>query len=91
LRLLAFHIGKVISYNELGKQCDLDNETVERYVSLFEKADLLFQLNSFNNGHRYELKKSHVVYFVDNGIRNALIRAFQPFEYRNDIPELWRN
>lgn len=91
LRLLAFHIGKVISYNELGKQCDLDNETVERYVSLFEKADLLFQLTSFNNGHRYELKKSHVVYFVDNGIRNALIRAFQPFEYRNDIPELWRN
>jgi predicted AAA+ superfamily ATPase len=91
LRLLAFNIGKVISFNELGNQCDLDNETVERYVHLFEKADLLFVLSSYHNGHRYELKKSHIVYFVDNGIRNALIRAFQPFDYRNDIPELWRN
>jgi predicted AAA+ superfamily ATPase len=91
LRLLSFNIGKVISFNELGNQCDLDNETVERYVKLFEKADLLFLLPSFNNGHRYELKKSFIVYFVDNGIRNALIRSFHPFEFRNDSVELWKN
>lgn len=91
LRHLAFNIGKVISFNELGKRCDLDNETVERYVKLFEKAALLFLIPSYFNGHRYELKKSYVVYFVDNGIRNALIRAFQPLEFRNDLPELWKN
>lgn len=91
LRHLAFNIGKVISFNELGKRCDLDNETVERYVKLFEKASLLYLIPSFYNGHRYELKKSYVVYFVDNGIRNALIRAFQPLEFRNDLPELWKN
>ncbi|MCC6701778.1 MAG: ATP-binding protein [Fluviicola sp.] len=91
LRLLSFNIGKVISFNDLGNQCDLDNETVERYVKLFEKADLLFLLPSYNNGHRYELKKSFIVYFVDNGIRNALIRSFHPFEFRNDSIELWKN
>lgn len=91
LRLLAFHIGEVISFNELGKRCGLDNETVERYIRLFEKADILFTLPSFYNEHRYELKKGWVVYFVDNGIRNGLIRAFQPLEFRNDVPALWRN
>lgn len=91
LRLLSFNIGKVVSFNDLGNQCDLDNETVERYVKLFEKADLLFLLPSYNNGHRYELKKSYIVYFVDNGIRNALIRSFHPFEFRNDSVELWKN
>lgn len=91
LRHLAFNIGKVISFNELGNQCGLDNETVERYVKLFEKAALLFLVPSYYNGNRYELKKSHVVYFVDNGIRNALIRAFQPLEFRNDLAELWKN
>lgn len=91
LRHLSFNIGKVISFNDLGKKCGLDNETVERYVKLFDKASILFLLPSFYNEHRYELKKSMVVYFVDNGIRNALIRAFQPLEFRNDLPELWRN
>ena len=91
LRHLAFRIGETISYNELGDLCKLDNETVERYIELFEKADILFTIHAFSTGLRYELKKSHVVYFVDNGIRNALIRAFQPIEFRNDIPALWQN
>lgn len=91
LRHLAFNIGKVISFNDLGKKCGLDNETVERYVKLFAKANLLVLISSYNNGHRYELKKSHVVYFLDNGIRNGLIRAFQPLEFRNDGEELWKN
>jgi predicted AAA+ superfamily ATPase len=91
LRLLAFNIGQAISYNDLGQQCGLDNETVERYIKLLEKAQLLFMLPSYYNGNRYELKKSHTVYFVDNGIRNALIRQFQPLEFRNDIDLLWKN
>jgi uncharacterized protein len=91
LRLLAFNIGQAISYNDLGQQCGLDNETVERYIKLLEKAQLLFMLPSYYNGHRYELKKSHTVYFTDNGIRNALIRQFQPLEFRNDTDLLWKN
>lgn len=91
LRLLAFHVGKVVSYNELGTHCNLDNETVERYIRLLEKTQLLFVLPSYNTDKRYELKKSHIVYFTDNGIRNALIRQFQPIEFRNDLDILWKN
>ncbi len=91
LRLLAFNIGQAISYNDLGQQCGLDNETVERYIQLLEKAHLLFMLPTYYNEHRYELKKSHTVYFVDNGIRNALIRQFQALEFRNDRDLLWKN
>lgn len=91
LRLLAFHIGEAISYNELAQQCGIDNETAERYIKLLEKAHLLFLLPCFYNGNRYELKKSHIVYFTDNGIRNALIRQFQPLVFRNDTDLLWKN
>jgi hypothetical protein len=91
LRHLSFNIGKVLSFNDLGKKCGLDNETVERYIQLFEKAQILLLIPSYYSGHRYELKKSYVVYFIDNGIRNALIRAFQPIEFRNDLNELWKN
>lgn len=91
LRKLAYQVGEVISYNELGNDCDLDNETVERYILLFEKAGILFKLPSYFTNHKYELKKSFMVYFCDNGIRNALIRAFQPMEFRNDAEQLWKN
>lgn len=91
LQIIAFNIGEPISYNEIGEKCDLDNETVERYINLLEKSFLLIRLPSFFNGHRYELKKSHVFYFVDNGIRNVLISNFNPLFLRNDIDQLWRN
>lgn len=91
LQVVAFNIGEPVSYNEIAEKCGLDNETVERYVDLLEKAFILVRLPSFYNGHRYELKKTHVLYFLDNGIRNALINNFNPIDLRNDVEQLWRN
>lgn len=91
LQTIAFNIGEPLSYNEIGERAGLDNETVERYVDLLEIGGILLRLPTFFNDHRYELKKSHVIYFVDNGIRNALIRNFNPPELRNDLGMLWRN
>jgi predicted AAA+ superfamily ATPase len=91
LQQLAFNISVPVSYNEIGEKSGLDNETVERYTDLLVEAGLLVRLPSFFNGHRYELKKTHLIYFMDNGIRNALIRNFNPPELRNDMEALWKN
>lgn len=91
LQILAFNIGNAVSYNDISERCGLDNETVERYIKLLEDAFLLYRLPSYSNGHRYELKKSNVVYFADNGVRNVLISNFNPTFLRNDMNELWRN
>lgn len=91
LQVLAFSIGDTISYHAIAERCDLDNETVERYILLLENAFLLFRLPSYETGQRYELKKSNMFYFADNGVRNVLIRNFNPTSLRNDTDELWRN
>lgn len=91
LQTISFNIGEPLSYNEIGEKADLDNETVERYVDLLETGGILFRLPCFFNDFRYELKKSHVIYFADNGIRNAIIRNFNPTDLRNDLDMLWRN
>lgn len=91
LQTIAFNIGEPVSYNEIGERAGLDNETVERYIDLLETGGILFRLPCFFNNHRYELKKTHVIYFADNGIRNALIRNFNPVDLRNDLDLLWRN
>jgi len=47
--------------------------------------------SSFSRNVRNELKKSRKVYFYDNGIRNALLSAFQPVAVRQDMGALWEN
>lgn len=91
MQLLAFSIGEPISYNEIGERCQIDNETVERYISLLEDALVLIKLPAFHSEKRYELKKAHCIYFQDNGIRNALIQNFNSTNLRNDMPQLWSN
>ncbi len=91
LRVLAFELGNTISFNDVAERCGVDNETIERYIQLLEDAFILIHLKSFHNGFRYELKKSNMVYFVDNGVRNALIQNFNSIDYRNDMDALWKN
>jgi predicted AAA+ superfamily ATPase len=91
VKALAFQTGNQVSYHELGQLTGLDNETVEKYIQLLERALVIFRLNSFSRNLRNELKRSRKIYFYDNGIRNALINNFNPVEYRNDIGQLWEN
>ena len=91
LQALAFQVGSQVSYKEIGKTIGLDNQTVESYIDLLEKAFVIFRLPSFSRNVRNELKKSKKIYFYDNGIRNAIIANFNSLSLRNDIGALWEN
>jgi uncharacterized protein len=88
---LAFQLGNEVSYHELGQMTGLDNETVERYLILLERAFIVFRLTTFSRNLRNELKKTRKVYFFDNGLRNALINQFNPIGLRQDEGALWEN
>ena len=91
LRALAFQIGAEVSYNELGKTCGLDSQTVERYIDLLEKSFIVFRLGALSRNLRNEIKKSRKIYFYDLGIRNSIINKFNEPALRNDIGQLWEN
>ncbi len=91
LRLIAFQIGKEVSLNELGTQLHLDLRTVERYLDLLEKVFILKKIRGFSRNLRKEITKNARYYFLDNGIRNAVIRNFNSLENRQDVGELWEN
>ncbi len=90
-KALAFQVGSQVSYHELGKTCGLDNQTVEKYIDVLEKAFVVFRLSSFSRNLRNELKQSRKIYFYDNGVRNALINNFNPIDSRDDVGPLWEN
>ena len=91
LQLIAFQIGKEVSYNELGTSLGMSKNTVDHYLDLLEKAFVLQKLGGFSRNLRNEVTKNSRYYFCDNGVRNALINNFNPVELRNDIGELWEN
>lgn len=84
-------IGNQVSFNELGQIIGADNQTVERYIDYLEQAYIVFSLKSLSRNLRNELKKSRKVYFYDNGIRNSIIRNFNPLDLRQDAGALWEN
>lgn len=91
LQALALQLGNEVSYHELGQTVGADNQTVERYIDLLEKTFVIYRLTTLSRNLRNELKKSRKIYFVDNGIRNAVIKNFNPPALRQDMGALWEN
>jgi predicted AAA+ superfamily ATPase len=91
LRLIAFQIGGEVSLQELGNQLGISKNTVEKYLDLLSKVFILHKVEGFSRNLRKEITKNSRWYFLDNGIRNAVIANFNSIESRNDIGALWEN
>jgi predicted AAA+ superfamily ATPase len=91
IEALALQMASEVSFNELAQLLKTDPHTVQRYISLMEKAFIIFRLRSYSRNIRNELKKSRKIYFYDNGIRNALIGNYNPLSSRTDAGALWEN
>lgn len=91
VKALALQIGSEVSFNEIAQLVGAHHETVVKYISLLEKAFVVFQLPAFSRNVRNEIKKGRKIYFHDNGIRNAVLNNFTPIESRADKGALWEN
>ena len=84
-------IGNEVSYNELAAIVQVDKKTVASYISILEKAFVIFRLKPYSKNLRKEIGKLRKIYFFDTGVRNALINNFNPFNLRSDVGMLWEN
>lgn len=91
LRLIAFQVGSLVSYDELGKQLGMSRNTVEKYLDLLSKVFVVYRLGAFSRNPRKEVSKAGKWYFYDNGVRNAIIGNFNPLAIRQDTGALWEN
>ena len=91
LKLLAFQVGSEVILSELSTQLGVDVKTVKRYLDLLEKAFVIYRLNGFSRNLRQEVANKSKYYFLDNGIRNAIIAQFNGLDQRNDQGALWEN
>ncbi len=91
LKLIAYQVGNEVSPHELGKQLGMSKNTVDKYLNLLQKVFIIFELKAFSKNLRKEVSKNRKWYFVDNGVRNAIISDFSPIEIRKDVGQLWEN
>lgn len=91
LQCLAFQVGSEVSFNEIAVTVKTDVKTVQRYIDLLEKMFIIKKIRGFSRNLRNEISKKAKYYFLDNGVRNAVISQFNGLSLRNDIGALWEN
>lgn len=91
LRLVSLQIGGEVSLQELASQLSMSKNTVEKYLDILSKVYILYNVRGFSKNLRKEITKTSRWYFLDNGLRNAVIANLSPIELRSDIGALWEN
>ena len=89
---LAYNVGSEIKYATVSSELGISSKTIERYVDLLQSCFIVKVVPSFSKNPQSEIKLGKKIYFVDNGIRNALISGgFNPLASRTDTGALWEN
>ena len=91
LQIIAFRTGSEISLESIGRDLQISKNTVEKYLDLFSKVFIIYSVSGFSRNRDNEITKMKKWYFVDNGIRNAIINSFNPLNMREDVGKLWEN
>ena len=90
-KALAYQIGSEVNENELSKRLKIDRKTVVSYLDILEKSFCVVSAHPYSKNPRREIGSHYKVYFVDLGIRNALIGDFNSLDLRTDAGFLWEN
>ncbi|HQE34635.1 ATPase [Flavobacterium alvei] len=91
LQIIAFRTGSELSLESVGRDLQISKNTVEKYLDLFSKVFIIYSVSGFSRNRDNEITKMKKWYFVDNGIRNAIINTFNPLNSREDVGKLWEN
>lgn len=91
LQIVALRVGTELSLESIGKELQISKNTVEKYLDLFSKVFIIYQVSGFSKNRENEITKKKKWYFVDNGLRNAIINDFRAIDNRQDVGMLWEN
>lgn len=91
LKMLALQVSSIVSVNELAQGLGVTRTTVNRYLTLLEQSFIIKRIYAFSNNPRNEMKKGFKVFFLDTGVRNALVDIASPMETRADRGAIFEN
>jgi predicted AAA+ superfamily ATPase len=91
LELAAADIGNLVNLTDWAALAQASRNTVGRYLEIAEEAHVLRLVPPFAGGKRSEVTGTPKVFFLDNGLRNAVFGGFKASLERSDRGALWEN
>lgn len=91
LKALSFTIGNLINLSSLAAKTSLPFRKTEEYLHLLQHTYIIRVVKPFHRNALTELKKSPKAYFLDLGLRNAVLNNFIAFDNRTDAGQLMEN
>lgn len=91
LELAAADVGNLVNLTEWASLAQASRQTVGRYLEIAEEAHVLRLVPPFAEGKRSEITGTPKVFFLDNGLRNAVFGGFTASGQRSDRGALWEN
>jgi len=91
IRYLSVNLGRELNIMAISKIIGLHWETVQKHIMVMREAYVVSVVKPFHANLNTEIRKMPKVYFVDTGIRNAIINNFNPLELHTDRGELFEN
>ena len=91
MKWLAFSLGNLLEISSITSDLKIDYKTVDNYLNILINTYVLRLVSPFHKSLVTELKKSKKIYFVDLGLRNAVLGNFSPLDVRPDKGKLFEN
>ena len=91
MRHLAASTGGMLSLSNISTGIGLDYRTAEKYLNILEATYIIRTVPPFHKSLSTEIRKFRKLYFVDTGLRNAIMGDFSPIGERPDRGKLMEN
>lgn len=91
LKAASFTIGQLQVLSSLAGKIHLPYQDADRFMEILQHTYVIRLLPPFHKNVVTEIKKSPKLYFLDTGLRNAILNNFSPFENRTDAGQLAEN
>lgn len=75
-KYVAVNAGGIFSYEHASRDLSLSFQTVKKYLDAMEKSYLVGRAPPFYTNKKKEITKQAKFYFIDGGLRNAILHAF---------------
>ena len=88
---MSEQIGGLLNMNTLSKFLQLSTTAIDNYLNSLKRSFHIATISPYFSNIRKEIKKMPKIYFLDLGLRNALLKNFNLPYYRQDIGNLYEN
>lgn len=89
--ILANQIGGILNYQNLAKDGLTYFKKLKQYLSILEETYVIKRVRPYYKNVSSEIKKNPKLYFMDNGLRNSIIKNFNGFIFRGDTGAMVEN